>query len=95
VLTAFPPGLDALYKRMINQICTSRKSQLLKDILAVVSTVLRPVTLDELPSLVDMPLRCSSNDKALVEIVGLCGSFLTLRKRVISFVHQSAKDFLV
>ena len=95
VLTVFPPGLDALYRRMINQICTSRNSQLRKDILAVVSAVLRPITLDELPSLVEMPLRCSGSDKALVEIVRLCGSFLTLRKRVISFVHQSAKDFLV
>ncbi|KAK3364027.1 WD40-repeat-containing domain protein [Lasiosphaeria hispida] len=95
VLTVFPPGLDALYTRMINQICTSRNSQLRKDILAAVSVVRRPITLDELPSLVDMPLRCSGSDKVLAEIVGLCGSFLTLRERVISFVHQSAKDFLV
>lgn len=95
VLTVFPPGLDALYMRMINQICTSRNSQLRKDILAAVSVVRRPITLDELPSLVDMPLQCSGSDKVLAEIVGLCGSFLTLRERVISFVHQSAKDFLV
>lgn len=47
------------------------------------------------PSLVDMPLRFSGSDKVLAEIVGLCGSFLTLRERVISFIHQSAGDFLV
>ncbi|KAF2185931.1 hypothetical protein K469DRAFT_501112, partial [Zopfia rhizophila CBS 207.26] len=29
------------------------------------------------------------------EIIGLCGSFLALRERTISFVHQSARDFWV
>jgi len=28
-------------------------------------------------------------------MIGLCGSFLTLRERTISFVHQSANDFLL
>jgi hypothetical protein len=31
----------------------------------------------------------------LEEIIGSCGSFLTLREGVIYFVHQSAKDFLL
>lgn len=95
MLTAFPPGLDALYERMMSQICSSRHSKLCKNILAVVSVVRRPITLDELPSLVDMPPRCSGNREVLAEIVGLCGSFLTLRDHTIAFVHQSAKDFLV
>ncbi len=43
----------------------------------------------------DTPDRIAGNSKALTEIVGLCGSFLTLRERTISFVHQSAKDFLL
>ncbi|KAK3934300.1 putative vegetative incompatibility protein [Diplogelasinospora grovesii] len=93
LVMAFPPGLDALYRRMLDQICKSRNAKLCKSILAVVSLVYRPITLDELPSLVDMPSQSSGNFKALVEIVGLCGSFLTLRERTISFIHQSAKDF--
>jgi len=52
------------------------------------------MTLKELPALADVPGRVSNNDNALAEIVGLCGSFLTLRGRTIFFVHQSAKDFL-
>ena len=28
------------------------------------------------------------------EIIGFCGSFLTLREDTVYFVHQSAKDFL-
>ncbi|KAL2195258.1 NACHT domain-containing protein [Corynascus similis CBS 632.67] len=94
-LRTFPPGLDELYSRMIGQIYNSRHAKLLREILAAVSVVYRPVTLDELHSLVDTPYRVSGDDKALEEIVGLCGSFLTLRARTISFIHQSAKDFLL
>ncbi len=62
----------------------------------VVSAVYRPLTLDELVSLVDLPDDVSSGDyEILQEIVALCGSFLTLREHTIFFVHQSAKDFLL
>ena len=94
-LTAFPPGLDALYRRMMDQIWNSEDAELCKRILAVVSAVYRPVTLDELASFVDMPDGVSGDYETLSEIIGLCGSFLTPRKRTISFVHQSAKDFLL
>ena len=97
-LTVFPSGLDALYKRMMDQICNFEDTEdlaLCKDILAIVSVVYRPITLDELTALVDMLDGVSGNYEALAEIVGLCGSFLTLREHTISFVHQSAKDFLL
>ncbi|KAF4628465.1 hypothetical protein G7Y89_g9687 [Cudoniella acicularis] len=94
-LTAFPPGLDALYRRMLDQIMNSEDAELCKSILAVVSAVYRPVTLDELVAFVDMPNGVAGEYEALSEIIGLCGSFLTLRERTISFVHQSAKDFLI
>jgi hypothetical protein len=94
-LTAFPPGLDALYKRMIDQIWNSKYAELCKRILAVISTVYQPVTLDELVSFVDMPNSVTGNYEALSEIIGLCGSFLTLRERTIFFVHQSAQEFLL
>jgi hypothetical protein len=94
-LMAFPPGLNALYKRMMDQIWNSEDTELCKRILAVVSAVYRPVTLDELASFVDMPDGVSGDYEALSEIIGLCGSFLTLRERTISFVHQSVKDFIL
>ncbi|PVH67556.1 heterokaryon incompatibility protein, partial [Cadophora sp. DSE1049] len=93
-LSAFPPGLDTLYMRMMEQISTSRTAKRCKSILAVASVIHRPIILDELPSFVDMLPRISGNYKALAEIIGHCGSFLTLRDRTVSFVHQSAKDFL-
>ena len=89
-LDAFPPGLNDLYGRMMGQIRDSADADLCKHILAVVSVVYRPVTLDELESFVDVPTGAS-----LGEIIELCGSFLTIQKRIIFFVHQSAKDYLV
>ena len=94
-LQAFPPGLDQLYKRMMDQICSSKDVDLCKSILGVVSVVCRPITLVELVSFIDMPGSISDDYEALMEIIGLCGSFLTLRERTISFVHQSAKDYLL
>ena len=93
-LYAFLPGLSPLYRRIMDQICDSEDAELCKRILAVVSVVYRPVTLDELASFVDMP-NGLSDDESLTEIIGLCGSFLTLRGRTISFIYQSAKDFIL
>ncbi|KAH8894466.1 NACHT-domain-containing protein, partial [Thozetella sp. PMI_491] len=95
LIIEFPPGLDALYKRMMDQICKSRRALLFKSILAVLSVIYRPITLDELVSFFGLPGRVSSQSQAMLEIISLCGSFLTLRGRTIFFVHQSAKDFLI
>jgi hypothetical protein len=103
-VTMFPPGLDALYRRMMDQIRDledAEDAKICYKILAVVSTVYRPITLDELSSIIDIPDDDSSDDdassdnEALTEIIALCGSILTLRDRTIAFVHQSAKDYLV
>jgi len=97
-LAVFPPGLSALYRRMMDQICNFEDTEdtaLCKDILAIVSIVYRPITLDELAALVETLDGVSGNYEALAEIVGLCGSFLALRERTVSFIHQSAKDFLL
>jgi hypothetical protein len=97
-LDGFPPGLDSLYERMVEYICSLEDADdvdLCKRILAIVKTVYRPITLKELPSFVEMPEGVSDNLEALEKIIGLCGSFLTLRERIIYFVHQSAKDFLL
>jgi len=94
-LKTFPPGLDCLYERMMEQIRISDDTDLCKRILAVVSIVYRPINLQELTSIVEMPDTISKNFEAQSEIIRLCGSFLTLRERTVSFVHQSAKDFLL
>ena len=96
-LDAFPPGLDPLYTRMMEQVCNSDNdnADLCKRILAIITVVYRPITLKELTSFVEM-LGITSNDlQSLTEIIELCGSFLTLRECTVYFVHQSAKDFLL
>ncbi|PVH90367.1 HET-domain-containing protein [Periconia macrospinosa] len=93
-LEAFPPGLDALYNRMMQKISSSDDADLCKRILALIAILYRPVTLDELTYLCE-PLEDMADDLASVQqIVGLCGSFLTVRSGTVYFVHQSAKDFL-
>lgn len=94
-LKAFPPGLDSLYQRMIDQICDSNHADLCTQILASTAAVYRPITLEELTSLVEILEDMSDDLDSLREIIGLCGSFLTIREGIIYFVHQSAKDYLL
>jgi len=93
-LGAFPPGLDSLYGRMLDQISDSDDADLCKRILASVATVYRPITLQELGSLIEQ-LEEVGDLESLREIISLCGSFLTVRDGTVYFVHQSAKDFLL
>ena len=72
---------------MLDQIYNLDDAKLYKSILAVVLVVYRPITLEELASFVDMPDGVSGDYEALAEIIGLCGSFLTLREHTILFVH--------
>jgi hypothetical protein len=94
-LKAFPPGLNALYSRMIDQVRKSDDAELCKRILAVMSIVYQPITLDELTALVKLPDDLPNNYEAFLQIISICGSFLTVRENVIVFVHQSAKEFLL
>jgi hypothetical protein len=80
---------------MINRVQKSEDAEICKKILAVMSLVYRPITLDELAALVEIPDDLFVDDETLVEIISVCGSFLTLRENVIVFVHQSAKEFLL
>ncbi|GAB1194356.1 hypothetical protein APSETT444_003601 [Aspergillus pseudonomiae] len=91
-LKDFPPDLDNIYKRMMSQIIDSDKSEICKSILRVTTTVLRPITLDEMMVYVDIP---GDDERALKDLVGLCGSFLSVQDNTIFLIHQSAKDFIM
>ena len=93
-LNAFPSGLDFLYGRMVEQIRNSDNADLCKRILASIAIVYQPITLKELTSLVEILEDMSDDLESLREIIGFCGSFLTIREGTIYFVHQSAKDYL-
>lgn len=79
---------------MLGHISESDDAQFCESLLGVITTVYRPITLGELASCIEVPEGVEDYSD-LAEIIGLCGSFLTLRGRTISLVHQSAKDFLL
>ncbi|KAL2885559.1 Vegetative incompatibility protein HET-E-1 [Ceratocystis lukuohia] len=90
-MKSLPPGLDPLYQRMMMNISESKDAQLCKDIVAYVLIVYRPLTLDELRVLVEG----LEHERTIEveELIASCGSFLTIHNNVVSFVHQSAKDY--
>ncbi|CEJ93768.1 hypothetical protein VHEMI09337 [[Torrubiella] hemipterigena] len=90
----FPSGLKDLYRRMLHQVNGTDFADLCIRILAVVCTVYRPITIDELPSMVDLPDDLAEDSDALQEILNTCGSFISTKGGVIATVHQSAVDFL-
>jgi hypothetical protein len=93
-LALFPPGLDSLYKRMMDQISESNGAEICPQVLASTAILYRPVTISELVALVEQLEDLVDDLESVREIIGLCGSFLTLREDTVYFVHQSAKDFL-
>ncbi|KAL6857544.1 hypothetical protein ACO1O0_004983 [Amphichorda felina] len=93
-LTAFPPGLNALYDRMARQVFASEDAELCRQVLGLVSLVFQPIRLEEVLSLIEDPALFPDDKVSLRQIVDLCGSFLSLRGELIYFVHQSAKEFL-
>lgn len=93
-LRTFPPGLDALYERMMQKMRLSKHGDLTRRILALVMTVRPPITLKELTSFIEMPEGTADKPMLLSKIIGQCGSLLTIREHTVFLVHQSAKDFL-
>ncbi|KAF9769338.1 hypothetical protein IL306_013252 [Fusarium sp. DS 682] len=92
-LKSFPQGLDPLYERMMEYLSQSNDASVCREILALSSVVYRPITLDELKVLIQS--LDEDDEEDLPQIIGSCGSFLTLREDIVYFVHQSAKDFLL
>jgi hypothetical protein len=80
---------------MINQVRISEDARVCKRILAVMLIAYRPITLNELIALAEIPDDICDDNSALLEIIAICGSFLTWRKDVVFSVHQYAKEFLL
>jgi hypothetical protein len=93
-LALFPPGLDSLYERMMDQISHSDNAEICLQVLASTSVLYRPVTIPELIVLAEQLADFIDDIESVRKIVSFCGSFLTLREDTVYFVHQSAKDFL-
>lgn len=75
----------------MSQISDSDDSETCKSILGLITTVLRPITLDEMMVYIEVP----GDTEDALELVRLCGSFLSVQDNTIFLIHQSAKDFLM
>lgn len=92
----FPSGLKPLYTRIMDRILSSRIARnvkVCKELLAIALIVYRPIASEELKILVES--LGQDHLHHLPTIIKACGSSLSLRKGVLYFVHQSAKDSLL
>nr|AAL37301.1 beta transducin-like protein HET-D2Y [Podospora anserina] len=95
IVEEVPPGLDGMYKRMLDEIeRNKRDSEFCWRILSVVTVAYRPLYLDEIGGLSGLPEQIVRSTENIQKIVAKCGSFLTVRDNQIYLVHQSAKDYL-
>jgi hypothetical protein len=97
VLQTMPRGLNPLYDRMMAQIAAqdaeTTDTDYCWDILRSTTLAFRPLKLEELAIAADLPKDLCNDVQAVVDLVSRCGSFLTVRHGVVSFIHLSAKDY--
>ena len=96
VLREMPSDLKRLYHRMIQQIDQLQRKdpELCYYVLSTMILAYRPLHLLELGSLSSLPKQISKSANDIAKVVRKCGSFLTIRKDTVFFIHQSAKDYL-
>ncbi|KAG5751181.1 hypothetical protein H9Q70_006193 [Fusarium xylarioides] len=94
-LKGFPSGLKDLYRRILQEVKDSSHASQCRDILAVTALVHRPLSLGELSSSAQSLSQHSNRLDALKKQVLRCKGFLVVTGDVVSFMHQSAKDFLL
>ncbi|RKL32516.1 Vegetative incompatibility protein HET-E-1 [Fusarium proliferatum] len=84
-------GLNQLYAKMMDQIHKSDSCVLYIRLLAVASTVFRPLNFSELIAIENLDI----DEEIIPDLIVECGSFLTTKGDTVVFVHKSAKDFLL
>ncbi|KAK9443465.1 NACHT and Ankyrin domain protein [Metarhizium brunneum] len=99
-LKEFPPGLDAIYSRMLQKMKKSPGFVALK-ILRWVVMALRPLTLSELAEAVQVkPLGSLSAENVMSDYITSCEPMLKVikvgeEKVVVDLAHQSAREYLL
>jgi nucleoside phosphorylase len=98
VLQAMPPGLDPLYNLMMTQILAQKHvktAEYCKSVLQSVTVAFRPLRLEELVVVAGLPSDQFDHVQRTADLVSHCGSFLTVRQNIVSFIHLSAKDYFI
>ncbi|KAI9150737.1 WD40 repeat-like protein [Paramyrothecium foliicola] len=94
-LASYRPGLDWLYKKMLQRIRESDPAGRCDLILATAACVYQPIGVHEMAALVANFEHPGVQGESMQEIVSRCGSFLTIHEHTVYFVHQSACDFFL
>lgn len=100
ILSKLPSGITSLYSKILEQILESEDEvgsetlKLIKAILRAMALACRPLKLEEIAVVADLPLEYRGNDSAIEDLVSLCGSLVTTRQRAVHFVHLSAKTYI-
>ncbi|KAL9078303.1 MAG: hypothetical protein Q9157_002766 [Trypethelium eluteriae] len=92
----FPTGLTPLYGRMmelVRQENDEEEVELRLRLLRTVTLTFRPLDLNEIGIIGGFEREFCEGREHMEDLVQSCGSFLVISKQVISFVHQSAKDY--
>ena len=95
-MESFPAGLQPLYQRMLEQLQAGddpEDTSFRERILRAVTLALRPLHVDEVAHLAGLPADVTDDTQEVAGLISSCGSFLTIRDDVVSFVHLSAKDY--
>ena len=91
-LRHIPPGLDAVYRRILDEIeqGDSMVSKTCLSLLQVIMLAYRPLDIAEAASMMD------STDKVmdLDVIITRCATIIRRRENTIELIHQSARDYL-
>ncbi|KAK6389797.1 hypothetical protein LTR81_026987, partial [Elasticomyces elasticus] len=80
--------------KMWKHICSSDNEDLCKSLLSTTTVLYRPATLAELTCITESLTDASHDSAAIISMIELCGSFLTVREDRVYFVHESAREFL-
>lgn len=86
-----PEDLESLYKQKCAELSTGDSASMCMRMLKVVTLSFRPIHKDEFESVTGL----SQKDWAIEALVARCGSFINMRGDFITFIHQSARDFLI
>jgi hypothetical protein len=96
VLEGFPPGLQAMYERMmsqIEQVDNAEDVDYCRRILAFVTLACRPLSIPEINHMAGFPGYHRVATETMTELLDLCAPFLVVHRGMVYFIHQSAKDF--
>ncbi|KAF1959925.1 HET-R [Byssothecium circinans] len=96
VLEEVPTELTEVYRRMVQHIKQLKRQtpELCGQVLSTVVATYRPLHMQELCFLADLPNQGLDTEETTATIVKMCGSFLTVQEAYVYVIHQSATDFL-